>query len=175
SSASPEFVLRKVSPPVRANKSQRNGRIRKPRRQPRQLRPPHRLLRLHHPRLRPKRSALTDKPWLQQQQVQPRHLQLPPREKTPTQKPALQQSQVLRHQRHQLNSTSAICSNRGPRRQQPVPRRRAQPQRKARALRQRRKRPRLVEATARFGLTPRHTFTTRKARVFTALPKKGNT
>jgi len=171
--------LRKISRPVRANqqrKSQRNiGRIRKPRQQPRQLRPPHRLQRLHHPRLRPKRSALTNKPRLQQQQVQPRHLQLPPRENTPTQRPALQQWQVLRHQHHQLNSTSAICSNRRIRRQQPVPRRQRQPQLKARALRQQRKRPRLAEATARFGLTPRHTFFTRKARGSTALQKKGNT
>ena len=170
--------MRKISRPARANhqrKSQRNGRIRKPRRQPRQLRPPHRLQRLPHPRLRPKRSALTDKPRLQQQQVQPRHLQLPPRENTPTQRRALQQWQVLRHQRHQLNSTSAICSNRRPRRQQPVPRPRAQPQRKARALGQRRKRPRLAEATARFGLTPRHMFTIRKARISTGLRKKGNT
>jgi len=117
------------------------------------------------PALLPKRSALTDQPRLQQQQVQPRHLQLPPRENTPKQRPALQQWQVLRHPRHQLNSTSAICSNRGRRRLQPVPRPRAQPQRKARALRQRRKRLRLAEATARFGLTPRHTFITRKARV----------
>jgi len=170
--------LRKISRPLRANhqrKSQRNGHIRKRRRQPRKLRPPHRLQRLPRPRLRPKRSALTNKPWLQQQQVQPRHLKLPPRENTPTQRPALQQRQVLRHQPHQLNSTSAICSNRKPRRQQPVPRQRPQPQRKARALRQRRKLPRRAEATAWFGSTPRRMFTTRKARVSTALQKQANT
>ena len=170
--------MRKISRPLRANhqrKSQRNGHIRKRRRQPRKLRPPHRLHRLPHPRLRPKRSALANKPRLQQQQVQPRHLQLPPRGNKLTQRLALQQWQVLRHQRHPLNSTSAICSNRKPRRQQPVPRQRPQPQRKVRALRQRRKLPRLAEATAWFGSTPRRMFTIRKARVSTGPRKKANT
>ena len=170
--------MRKISRPVRANhqrKSQRNGCIRKRRRQPRQLRPPHRLLQLPHPRLRPKRSGLTDKPRLQQQQVQPRHLQLPPRENTLAQSRALQQWQVLRYQRHQLNSALAICSNQKVLREQPVLLPRAQPQRKARALRQRRKRPRLAEATAWFGLTPRRMFTIRKARVSTGPRKKANT
>ena len=127
------------------------------------------------PAASPKAKRAHKQAGLQQQQVQPRHLQLPPRENKLTQRPALQQWQVLRHQRHQLNSTSAICSNRKPRRQQPVPRPRPQPQRKARALRQRRKLPRLAEATAWFGSTPRRMFTTRKARVSTALQKQANT
>ena len=170
--------MRKIPRPVRANhqrKSQRNGRIRKPRQQPRQLRPPHRLQRLPHPRLRPKRSALTEKPRLQQQQVPPRHLQFPPKENALTQRLSLQQRRVLHHQCHQLNSVLAICSNRRALRRQPILRLRLQPQRRGWVLRQQRRRPRLAEATAWFGLTPRRMFTTRKARASTGPPKKADT
>src|SRR6516162_1611649 len=92
---SPEFVSRKISL-VQANhpsKRQRNAvRIRKPRRRPRQLTPPHRLQRLLHPRLRLKRSAVAKKPKLQQRQVQLRRPQLLPRAGAPpAQRQALQQ------------------------------------------------------------------------------------
>ena len=180
---SPEFVSRKIRRLVQANhpsKRQRNAvRIRKPRRRPRQLTPPHRLQQLLHPRLLPKRSALIKKPRLQQQLVQPSHLQRLPRPNAqPTQRRAQQlRRQVLRHQHPQLNSAWAICSNRRILRQQPILHLQPRPQlqRKARALRQQRKLPHLAEAMALFGLTPKRMFITRKARVSTGQPKKANT
>jgi hypothetical protein len=178
---SPEFVSAKISRLVQANhpsKRQRNAvRIRKPRRRPRQPTPPHRLQRLLHPRLLPKRSGVADKPRLQQEQVQPSLLRRLPRVNAqPTQRPAQQlQRQVLRHQLHQLNSAWAICSSRRILRHQGVPQQRCLPQQRARAPRQRQKRLRLAEAMALFGLTPKRMFITQKARVSTGPLKRADT
>ena len=107
----------------------------------------HRLQPPSRRRLRPRRNALARKRRLRQQRVL---LQVPP------------------HRRRPVNSRSVICSN--PR----VQSARRLPQR----LPPRPLLPRLRQRAADmgwYGLTPRHTFITRKALVFTARPRRAST